>query len=492
MKNITEENSDFKLFEKDLFELMCRIACELIRQYLEWRDIAVMAIRDTNRYRLIDKNRSSTIKTVFGEVCYKRRYYYDRETNRYLFLLDVTMGIDCGFGLISENLAEQIVHECADKSFRKAAGSIGSLTGQQISAMGAWNVVQQYGKAIAGQETRLVELYESGSTGHLGDVSSRVLFDEYDDVWLPRQREKRRKPGTAAKGAKKIGKKLGKLPMHVGVAYTGWTQSKDGRYNTANKIAYASFGKTSKFKETFDALLNQRFDMDGVIRRLTNGDGESWIRTVAEENDSILQLDPFHRSQAIVKAVGDKGDRDFLFDAVGEKDIPKVLATICELAMDAKDEPAQKKLCKLYGYFYSNRDSFLTWQERGIGIPAPPGGVSYREMGVQETSNCLITQRMKHRRGSWSENGANNMARILCFRGTIGLDAIFGAFPEPVPAEEFADPLSAAKTALHDGKGYAADWLYAPMPFEQAFRTNGREAIRGLLRMKPPSGLHFI
>ena len=492
MKNIPEGHPDFKSFEKELFEMMCRIACVLIQEYLEWRDIGVMALRDTSRYRLIDKNRASTIKTLFGEVSYIRRYYYDNEASKYVFLLDEAMGIGNVFGLISENLAEQIVHECADKSYRKSAVSISGVTGQAISAMGAWNVVQRYGSVIEEQETRLVELNESGSVGHLGNISSRVLFDEYDDVWIPRQRERRRKPGTVAKGAKKIGKKLGKLPMHVGIAYTGWTQSKDGRHNTANKIAYASFGKTSDFTAKFEALLSHRFDMDSIERRITNGDGESWIRTTAEENDSILQLDPFHRGQAIIKAVSDKSDRRLLFDAIGEKDVDKVLATVCELAMDAKDEPAQKKISQLYGYFYSNRDSFLTWQQRGIDIPAPPDGISYREMGVQESSNCLITQRMKRRRGSWSDRGANNMARILCFRSTIGLDAILGALPEPEQVEAFVEPLSAAQAPQYDGKGYAAYWLHAPMPFENAFRTHGREAIRNIFRLKPLSSLPFV
>ena len=492
MKKITEGQPDFKSFENEMFEVMCRTACVLIREYLEWRDIGIMAIRDTRRYRLIDKNRASTIKTLFGEVIYIRRYYYDNEAHKYVFLLDDAMGIGNGFGLISENLAEQIVHECADKSYRKAAGSISGNTGQAISAMGAWNVMQQYGRAIEEQEARLIELNDSGSVGHLGNVSSRVLFDEYDDVWIPRQRERRRKPGTVATGAKKIGKKLGKMPMHVGIAYTGWTQSKDGRYNTANKIAYASFGNTPDFRAKFGMLLNQRYDMDSVERRLTNGDGDTWIRATAEENDSILQLDPFHRSQAIIKAVSDKSDRELIFDAIGKKDVDKALATICELALDARDESTLKKASELYSYFYSNRESILTWQERGVDIPAPPEGVFYREMGVQESSNCLITQRMKNRRGSWSENGANNMARILCFRSTIGLEVILGALPEPEPAEAFAEPLSATQAPQYDGKGYGADWLYAPMPFDNAFKTHGREVIRGILRMKPVSGLSFI
>jgi hypothetical protein len=233
--------------------------------------------------------------------------------------------------------------------------------------------------------------------------------------------------------------------------------------------------------------------MDGVERRVMNGDGDPWIRASAEQSDSILQLDPFHRSQAIVRAVSDKDDRQLLFDAIGEKDVDKTLATICELTIDAQDERTQEKLVKLYGYFYSNRDSLLTWKERGIDLPKPPEGIVYREMGIQESSNCsLLTLRMKHRRASWSESGANNMAGILCFRSTIGLNTILGTLPEPPPHGACPEPLSAAKSPQHDGNGYGADWLRAGMPFENAFRTNGRDAIRGMLRMRPLSQLSFL
>ena len=84
------------------------------------------------------------------------------------------------------------------------------------------------------------------------------------------------------------------------------------------------------------------------------------------------------------------------------------------------------------------------------------------------------------------------MARIISYRDTIGFDVILGVLPEPLPIEELAAPLSAAKAPQYDCNGYGADWLYAPLPFEEAFKTNGREAIRGMLRQKPVSSLSFI
>ena len=486
MKTISEGYPKFKEFEKRIFEIMCRTAQEEMRKYLEWADLNVMAMRDTREYRLIGI-RATTIKTLMGEVVFSRRYYKKRD-GRYVFLLDEEMEIDCGCGLVSENLAGQIVIECSDKPFRRAANSISSLTGQNISAMGAWNIMQQFGETIEYREARLKGLEEKGVGGQLGNISSRVLFEELDDVWLPMQREKRQKRGAA----RSVRKRTGKKPMHIGTAYTGWTQPEGGRYSTENKIGYASFGDVSGFTSRFETLLRHCFDMDGVEHRITNGDGEAWIKAAAEANDAILQLDPYHRSQAIIKAVSGKNDRKALFDAIGEKDVNKVLDIISGFIAKTQDVAEREKLEKLYRYFNSNKGNFLTWQERGIELPAPPEGTVYRNLGTQESSNCnLLTGRMKHRKGSWSVAGANHMAKILCFRNTIGLDRILGSLPELPAAEASPGPLSSAKTPQTGGKGYGADWLYAPMPFEQAFKTNGREAIKGMLRQRPVSGLAF-
>ena len=484
MTNITEGHPNFKTFERTVFDIMCTIACQLMSYYLEMRDKSIMAMRDTKEYRFIDR-REATIKTLMGEVRYNRGYYR-RTSGGYIFLLDVAMGIDNNYGLVSENLAEQIIVESTEKSFRKTAAGISNNTGQIISAMGAWNVVQKYGKNIEQQELRLQELDRNESTGHLGNISTPVLFSEYDDVWLSRQPEKRHKKSDKEEKPKKIGKK----PMHVGIAYTGWEQSKDGRYSTTDKIAYASYGKASVFVSVFESLLRQQFDMDVVDQRLINGDGESWIRTAAEETDSILQLDPYHKGQAVVKAVKDKSDRQLINAAISENDVEKTLAIIGALASTTTEVKTQEKLEKLYEYFDNNKDIFLTWQERGVELPAPPEGISYRNMGVMEPNNCsLITQRMKHRKGSWTEKGADRMAKILCIKNTIGFNVMLGTLPEPDSTRSWIEPLSAAQTPKHDGKGYGADWLQAPMPFEQAFKTNGRDAIRGMLGMRPLSEL---
>jgi len=486
MEKITNAQMNFKVFEKTIYDTTCQIACELVSEYLQACDREVLAMRDTKEYRFVNFG-TTTIKTLMGEVSYTRRRYKKREGG-YVYLLDEALGINGDCGLISENLAEQIVLECTDKSFRKAASSISSLTGQRISAMGAWGVVSRYGERLEKQEARLGELAANGITGQLGNIESKALFSELDDVWITMQREKRRKPGSPAPAGRR---RIGKRPMHIGTAYTGWKKAEGSRYKTVDKIAYASFDETPVFLSKYGTLLLHRFDMDGVERQVMNGDGAGWIKTAAEESGAILQLDPYHRSRAIVKAVDDKNDRDALYGAFKEKDVEKALDIVSDLLTRATEKSACKKLEDLLEYFDNNKESLLTWQERGIELPTPPEGLVYKSLGVQESSNCnLLTQRMKHRKGSWSKSGANSMAKILCYRYTIGIDSMLGTLPEP-PEDQWT-PLSAAKAPIYDGKGYDGGWLHAEMPFEQVFRTNGREVIRGLLRQRGLSELRII
>jgi RNA polymerase sigma factor (sigma-70 family) len=191
MEKISNEVPEFKVFEQAIFMEMCRVARELISEQLKKWDQMILAQRDTDEYRMVNTG-ETTIKTMMGEVTYSRRYYKTTD-GTHVFLLDELMGIDGGCGLYSENLIEQTVIECAEKSYRKAAASISSLTGQSISAMGAWGILQNFGEKLAQQEIRLKELDAGGSTGHLGNIESRVIMQEMDDVWLSMQNEKRQK-----------------------------------------------------------------------------------------------------------------------------------------------------------------------------------------------------------------------------------------------------------------------------------------------------------
>jgi len=72
MKTIVEESQvTFKELEKKIFAYVCEAAVEMTQIILEDYDKELHADRDRSRYR--DKGkRSTTIKTVYGDVTYAR------------------------------------------------------------------------------------------------------------------------------------------------------------------------------------------------------------------------------------------------------------------------------------------------------------------------------------------------------------------------------------------------------------------------------------
>jgi hypothetical protein len=473
MGSITKEGSLFKVLEQEIHEKVLRLGRQIMTEILDAWDQELMESRDTKEYRHHGK-RQRVIKTVMGEVAIKRSYYKSSEGNR-VFLLDETVGLNRDYGLVSENLAEHIIMECSEKSFRKAADSISSQTGQHISAQGAWDIVQQRGAMIDQQETKLNRLAEEGIEGLLGKLPCRVLFSEMDDIYLSMQRPKRR----TIEGLPK--EKRPKHPLHVGTAYIGWRKCRDGRYRTEGKMAHVSYGSVKEFVVSFESMLKHRYDMDEIECRILNGDGASWIKSAAEETDSILQLDPYHRNRAILRTVG-KPEVGALFKSIAAGDVDELLQQVCRLVLASEDNEEREKLEALNHYLHSNIDSLLTIHERKHPLPKAPAGLTYsRNLGTQESSNCnLITHRMKHRKGSWSVSGATHMAKILCYQQTVGLDMLMG-YTEEGKINELREEIvvqSVAQTPLYDGQGYGAQWLQGQLPYNQSMGASFRDLIR--------------
>ena len=154
---VTENLVSFKELEKKIFQYVCELGREITRIMLENYDRELAEGRDKKQYRNKGK-RSTTIKTVYGEVTYGRNVYRtkteDGET-AYIYLLDEAMHMD-KIGLISTNLAEKIAMTITESPYRATADTISSTCGQSIRAGGVWNLIQQLGEWIdeeAGNES---------------------------------------------------------------------------------------------------------------------------------------------------------------------------------------------------------------------------------------------------------------------------------------------------------------------------------------------------
>ena len=111
-----------------------------------------------------------------------------------------------------------------------------------------------------------------------------------------------------------------------------------------------------------------------------------------------FQLDPFHKSQAVLRNVQDKKEAGKLIKQLHEGDEEKALERITELMYESGGEEVPvKKLQKLQEYLISNKEGLKPYHLReGINVPKPPEGLFYRHLGTMEHNICyVLAQRMK-------------------------------------------------------------------------------------------------
>ena len=95
---------------------------------------------------------------------------------------------------------------------------------------------------------------------------------------------------------------------------------------------------------------------------------------------------------------------------------------------------------------------------------------------------------MKHRKASWSIDGASNLGKLLAAKASRRLNEVVEKYSKIVLPEEktieIIQILSASKTPKKDGKGKDGKIHKGQRPFTNYPVTNGRKAIRSMFDMR--------
>lgn len=473
MKSIVEENLiTFKELEQKIFAYVCEVAVEMTQIILEDYDRELHDSRDTKKYR--DKGRrTTTIKTVYGDVTYARHVYQttDEEGHRaFVYLLDEAVKMD-KIGLISTNLAEKIVSCVTENPYRVTAEIISSTSGQRISHGGAWKLVQKLGEHVCREEELLVNKMNADEAE--GSREIKVLFEEMDGVWLRLQG--------------KDHKSIAKQEMKVATIYEGWEKDDRTGSHLCGKRVIAGMEKSSEFHEKREAQIRSIYNADEIEYRILNGDGGSWIKDPYEP-DTVFQLDRFHIRQEIKRKLNQDKEAAKVVEELFEAEKMDEMLEYIQIYADSvntgdEKDSRSKKAGELYQYLDKNKEGLVPYQKREIRLPEPPEGMRYGNMGVQENQNCtVITIRMKGNRKRWSVNGANNMAKLLYRKENKELIQTVNRYAEElvfnIRMTDIITTLSAAKAPRKDGKGNPyVDVINMHIPLRDAVQTASRRAF---------------
>jgi len=468
---LSEKGFNFNDLEKEIFRIGCEYAAGLMTQMLTLMDKHLKETREKKKYR--NKGiRTTTLKTLMGEVAYERTVYETELENgekAYVYLLDEELKFNT-FGKVTTNLAARIA-ECASVcSYRETAGNVSNMTGQTISHGGAWNVIQDLGEKLS--EIEKIDASMAKNSQGRGDVTTPILFEEADGVWINMQGKDRPKKGR-------------KCEMKMAAAYDGWEQQGKERYALRNKVMVCGFDDSKEFQRKKEGAIAAVFDTDEITIRILNGDGGGWIKAGLADADVHFQLDPFHKNREIAKKVKDEKQRDAVRKLLSEKRVQDLLIYIKGISELTEEESEKKKLKELFEYFNSNKEGLIPYQERGLKLPEPPKGLEYRNLGTMEHHVCDgAAKRMKHQKASWSKEGAANLGRLLCKKVCGNLYGTITSLSKTVLPEHYTEKieevLSAAKAPIRDGKGYLYP-VRGKNPFTGTFVTNGKKAILNML-----------
>jgi len=475
--SLNDEKITFKGLEKKIYGYACDLACSVMKEALEELDKRLMAERDTKSLR--DKGKRHTcIKTIMGNVEIDRRIYeYNVVGGKkaYKYLLDEFLGMDT-IGHMSMNLVENIISNVTEISFRKTAKNIKLMCNEDVSHTAVWNVVQNFGKKLKERDRRKVELSKQGKLN--GKKEVKVLFQEQDGIWLNIQGKDKTKKG-----------KDKKKELKLGISYEGWKKRRSSKneYVVENKLVCASFGGAKDFRKLSKATVEETYNVDEINTRILNGDGADWIKASIDGEGVYYQLDPFHKSQAVLRAVSDKKEAKKLTNLLNQGKVDESFNMLEKIMIENNnDEKNIKKLTNLYNYLVNNKMGLIPYHLRkDINMPEAPGGLVYRHLGTMEHNICdVLAQRMKGRKMSWSVSGAESMAKIQAERFSNRLYKSLDELCTNVLTEEkFAKIediviLSAAEVnkSITKSKTYAI--RKGSIPFTGSAITNGRKAIR--------------
>lgn len=439
---VTNNELKFNDLEKKIFKFVCNLGCMILKLILESYDRKLMRARDTKKYRHKGL-RKNTIKTIMGEVEYRRAIYEMEENGikRTVYLLDEILHINTN-GKVTENLIEKVIEIVPiTDSYRKAETVIKESTNATLSFEWIRKLTVKVGDKITSKEKEERKLMKKGQLIE-GLKQITALFEEADGLWINlqgRDREKRKEEQKkkCEKEDKKFNPKMKvKAELKLHVMYEGWKKD-DPRHSLVNKQYIAGIMKPKEMRELRDARVYQQYDVRSIKLRVTNGDGAKWTKGITAKG-GIYQKDQFHIMQEIVRDVP-KEYRNIIEELVKNKQYEKIESAIEGLKYELGGEyRAVEKLKRLQSYLSNDLARYQDIAE----VPEAPKGIEYRNMGTQESQ---IFSKLKKRfcsgRKAFSEHGANALAKICVLSEKFSLEELETAIPIDRSVEEWINEI---------------------------------------------------
>ena len=377
MKNIISQFS-LKELEKITFRALQESFSKIMAKLLVELDQFIADNRDKQRFELRDK-RQLSFDSVFGHVELRRNYYLDRDTGKYLSLLDRHLDFDGGqmMSPAVQDLAIELA--VTGVSYRQASDALEKLLGYPvISHEGIRQQVLQ--TAVVPKEKQ--------------SISGDVLFVEVDGLYTKSQ-------GKGGKGRE----------LKISAVHEGWEMNGE-RAKLINKQHFIHDGKLP-FWEEFEHFLMDSYDYDPTRHHLViNGDGAKWITSCRDyfQKNATFVIDCFHVARDIQRIFRKHPRYRVIRRKLSEYDVDAFMvelnSAVGTLNNEQKEEQLEKLISQLSQYPEALEDYRVRLQEKGINAS------HFRPMGSGEGTMSVFAKRLKNGR-SWCKEGITKFSDVM-------------------------------------------------------------------------------
>jgi hypothetical protein len=499
---LTKERITFKEIEQIGFNLACEITNQILETLLESYDKQAMESRDKAKYRHKGYE-TTTVKTKTGLVKYTRAKYLVKQedgTNKCVYLTDEELEIK-KIGLFSGGIIDLIVKNIKEVSYRCTADNINNCTGLDISAVGAWNVVQDVAEKIKKYEQEKVQAYKEDKLVS-GTKVVPVVYQEADEILIYSQGKTRKENIEKYKKAhpdEEVPKRVRNIELKLGMTYEGWKEISKGRYELVGKEYVSGSITGQEMADITNANLHSKYNMSKVELRALNSDGGSWIKRLLVTG-MIYQADNFHIKDKIYRHVREPEDVTILRNMFWKKEYKEMIEYVEVLKYKYNGEYEEvKKLKELETYLLKRKDSIKRYNDNPeikikLKTFSKQTGLKYRNMGCQESNNyCRLTRRMKHRRMSWSKSGSENLAKVITTYESSSCEDIIEHFNIQILPESFTEYAEKHITQIEENiKKMKSQKVKMPSIYEvKQGSLVGHPNIKNILSLTPVTELTY-
>jgi len=402
--------------------------------------------------------KARTISTKVGDITFKRRLYFDHDTDEYVFLLDEALKIRERKRASGEFL-KLLVILASMMTYRQVEEVLEVAGFPVLSHTTIFNEVRAFGERESEKiKAEKEELYSRGQLKPSKQKEVPILFVELDGVMISSQEEE-----------------SNNFEVKMGLCHEGWKYSSPAktRKQLINpKILTGVYDSTEDFYEEFSCYINSKYNLDGT-KIVLNGDGARWIQETSYDyfGNLTVQLDRFHIKKDITLHFGKQIAEDLTkVLARGRKKL--FLDTLESLIYDGDNGETIEGRETLFKHYKKYESHLLDYRHR---IKIKDDYPELHGMGAIESYiGKIIARRMKNQGMSWKRLGAEAMVKILMLRHNrilkVRLDDQYYKIKNPVKELKYRKRVF---------KRNWSDWLQASMPVIYG-PCSGQDWVKGI------------